>query len=109
MDIVSKISKKFSVSKPTVKQWLDGTRTPTYSMMPAIIRGFVELVEEILAYEIETFICPECGSEYWGTYGATGPLEEMEGHCHGNGCDFTWKRDEDHKVMWLVSRRRVPK
>jgi transcriptional regulator with XRE-family HTH domain len=47
MDIVSEILKKFSVSKPTVKKWLEGIKRPTYSMMPAIIRGFVEMIEEL--------------------------------------------------------------
>ena len=52
------------------------------------------------------FCCPECGSNYWGTSGMTGPFEEWIGCCHGQGCEFTWKRTEDHKVMLLVSRRR---
>lgn len=45
------------------------------------------------------FTCPECGSHEFGTSGCTGPLEEMLGHCHGNGCRFEWPRDEDDRYM----------
>lgn len=53
--------------------------------------------------EDSEFRCPECGSTHWGTSNCGGLISEWIGHCRA--CSFTWKRDEDHKVMWMVTRR----
>lgn len=45
------------------------------------------------------FVCPECGSHYWGT-SVDGKKET--GHCHdqfGVRCKFKWDRKDDSKYF----------
>ena len=60
------------------------------------------------------FTCPKCGSHEWGSSNCTGPFEEMWGHCHGSGCNFSWnrkKQDPDilHEPLDLIERSRTRK
>lgn len=48
------------------------------------------------------FVCPECGSEEWGTSGLLGPFSEWKGHCHGQGCTYTWLRGDDAKCFLII-------
>lgn len=46
------------------------------------------------------FVCPKCGSHWWGTSGAID--EKQTGHCHdqyGERCKFTWDRVDDDKYF----------
>ena len=54
------------------------------------------------------FVCPECGSTYWGTRHCFQNKEEWIGHCNGvyvdpegviKRCNFEWKRTEDFKIF----------
>jgi hypothetical protein len=45
------------------------------------------------------FVCPRCGSSAFGT-----SFPENEGCCHGDGCRFTWNRDDDWKYFQHVVR-----
>lgn len=45
---------------------------------------------------MEEFECPECGDYRWGTSNCTSPEDEWIGHCHGDFCNFTWPRKDDH-------------
>ena len=52
----------------------------------------------------DEFICPECGSTYWGTV-FDPDLKNGRGHCHdqfNRGCKFTWKRADDDDVFRVV-------
>lgn len=40
------------------------------------------------------FKCPKCGSSRFGTSYA-GDWDRAVGHCHGFGCDYEWKRQDD--------------
>ena len=43
-----------------------------------------------------SFICPKCSSTHWGTSDPAHPdWSKATGHCHGNGCDFSWNREKD--------------
>lgn len=55
------------------------------------------------------FVCPQCGSHYWGTIAAGGSFDKWVGSCHGfiknkdgsiSSCDFKWNRKtQDKDVM----------
>jgi len=46
-----------------------------------------------------SFLCPKCGSRSWGTSAVTS--DSPVGHCHGDGCHFSWPRSKDHEVMQI--------
>lgn len=48
------------------------------------------------------FICPRCGSGLWGTSHCTGDKSEWIGHCHGDGCRFTWHRATQDESVGLT-------
>lgn len=48
-------------------------------------------------FQAVRFVCPNCGSDQWGT-------RAEHGHCHGGaGCRFGWHRKNDHLVFVRVA------
>ena len=52
------------------------------------------------------FICPECGSNHFGTWNCTEDYDKWMGHCHGyignRACTYTWKRSEEDKNVFIA-------
>jgi hypothetical protein len=78
----------------------DCSPDPVIREIPVALRGAVEALADPpkLTKRKSEFICPRCGSHYFGSSNCTGP-GPMVRHCHGphgnGGCGFTWPEADD--------------